>query len=71
MAQTLALENASLRHAVTLERLKAGEAEQFQSFLRELDRRLREILTRDGLTAFQRQRTEAMLASLKQQGYYS
>lgn len=64
MAQTLALEDATLRHAVVLERLKAGEAEQFQSFLRELDRRLREILTRDGLSAFQRGRTEAMLAEV-------
>ena len=57
----LALEDAVLRNAVVLERLKAGEAETFVSFLREIDRRLREILTRDGLTAFQRDRAEAML----------
>lgn len=64
MAQNLALEDATLRHAVMLERLKAGEAESFTEFLREIDRNLREILTRDGLTAFQRQRTEAMLAEV-------
>lgn len=60
----LALEDATLRRAVLLERLKAGEAEAFAPFLREIDRRLREILTRGGLTTFQRERAEAMLAEV-------
>lgn len=57
----LALANATTRHAVYLERLKAGEVRKFAPFLREIDRRLREALTRDGLTAFARERLESML----------
>jgi SPP1 gp7 family putative phage head morphogenesis protein len=60
----LALADASTRHAVYLERLKAGEARRFAPFLREIDRRLREVLTRGGLTTFQRDRLEAMLAEV-------
>jgi len=65
MAASLALEDATLRQAVLLESLKSGEAEKFLPFLRELDRRLRETLTRQGLTAFQRDRTTAMLAEVE------
>lgn len=61
---TPALSDDITRHAVYIERLKAGEVRKFSAFLRELDRRLREALTRGGLTDFQRQRTEAMLAEV-------
>lgn len=60
MAQP-ALADDLTRHAVYLERLKAGEVRRFAPFLQGIDRRLREVLTRGGLTAFQRERTEAML----------
>lgn len=59
-----ALAESSIRHAVFLERLKSGEVRKFDAFLREMDRRLREVLTRDGLGAFERTRTEQMLAEV-------
>lgn len=59
-----ALQDPTLRHAVLVERLKTGEARKFDKFLREIDRELRERLTRDGITAFQRDRLEAMLAEI-------
>src|SRR5574343_62362 len=59
-----ALAEPSIRHAVMLERLKAGEVRKFDAFLLGLDRRLREVLSRDGLGAFERQRTAAMLAEV-------
>lgn len=63
MAQP-ALADATIRHAVLIERLKSGEVAKFDKFLREIDRNLRERLTRDGITAFQRNRLEAMLAEI-------
>lgn len=62
----LALEDATLRQAVMLERLKSGEAATFATFLRELDRRLREALTRDGLTTFEAARLASMLREVEQ-----
>lgn len=59
-----ALADSSTRHAVFLERLKAGEVRKFDAFLRELDRSLRERLTRDGLGAVERARVERMLAEV-------
>lgn len=63
MAQ-LALADDLTRHAVYLERLKVGEIRKFAPFLREIDRRLRDVLTRGGLTAFQQARAQAMLAEV-------
>ncbi|NLA68310.1 MAG: minor capsid protein [Gammaproteobacteria bacterium] len=57
----LAFADDTTRHAVYLERLKEGEARKFAAFLRELDRRIRESLTRGGLTTFQRDRLQATL----------
>ncbi len=59
-----ALAEPLTRHAVMVERLKSGEVAKFAPFLREIDRRIRETLTRDGLTQFQRGRLEAMLAEI-------
>lgn len=59
-----ALADATIRHAALLERLKSGEVRKFAPFLREIDRSLRERLTRGGITAFQRDRLEAMLAEI-------
>lgn len=56
-----ALADATTRHSVFLERLKAGEVRKFDTFLRDLDRRLREALSRDGLGEVERARVEAML----------
>jgi len=59
-----ALSDASLRHAVLVERLSSGEVRKFTPFLREIDKALRERLTRDGLTEFARDRLESMLAEV-------
>jgi SPP1 gp7 family putative phage head morphogenesis protein len=56
-----ALQNPIMRHAVLVERLKSGEVAKFTPFLREIDKAIRERLTRDGLTVFQRGRLETML----------
>ncbi|KAF1711069.1 phage head morphogenesis protein [Pseudoxanthomonas kalamensis DSM 18571] len=62
MAQAnLAFADDLTRHAVYIERLKSGQVRKFAPFLREIDRRLREILTRGGLTAIEHARMEAML----------
>lgn len=59
-----ALAEATTRHAVFLERLKSGEVRKFDAFLREIDRQLREVLTREGLGQVQRARAERMLAEV-------
>jgi SPP1 gp7 family putative phage head morphogenesis protein len=59
-----ALADAATRHAVFVERLKAGQARRFAPFLREIDAALRGILARSGLTSFQRERLSAMLAEV-------
>lgn len=58
------LADATLRHAVHVEGFKAHEAETFAPFLREIDRTIRERLTRDDLTAFTRERLEALLVEV-------
>lgn len=63
MAQP-ALAESTIRHAVLVERLKAGEARKFEAFLREIDRNLREQLTRGELTTYKRRRLEALLAEI-------
>lgn len=59
-----ALAESTIRHAVLVERLKAGEARKFEAFLREIDRNLREQLTRGELTTYKRRRLEALLAEI-------
>lgn len=56
-----ALLDATIRHAVFLERLKAGEVEKFAPFLKEIDRSLRERLNRGDLTAYTIQRLNRLL----------
>lgn len=55
------LADATLRHAVHVEGLKAGQVRKFAPFLREIDRNIREQLTRDDLTTFKRERLEVLL----------
>lgn len=59
-----ALQDATLRHGVLVERYKSGQVKEFTAFLREMDRDLRERLTRGGISGFQRERLEAMLAEI-------
>ncbi|WP_122663512.1 minor capsid protein [Pseudomonas viridiflava] len=61
MAANQALLDATIRHAVFLERLKAGEVKKFTPFLKEIDRSLRERLTKSDLTSFTRKRLESLL----------
>jgi len=55
----------STRHAVYLERLKSGEANQFASFLKEIDRSIRLRLSGEDLTAFSRTRLNKLLSSVE------
>ncbi|MDB5995254.1 MAG: head morphosis protein [Pseudomonas sp.] len=61
MAASLALYNATLRHAVFLEQLKAGEVKKFAPFLKDIDRSLREQLTKSDLTEYNLKRLTALL----------
>ncbi|MBC3948345.1 minor capsid protein [Pseudomonas folii] len=61
MAANQAILDATIRHAVFLERLKAGEVKKFAPFLKEIDRSLRERLTKSDLTGFTRKRLEKLL----------
>lgn len=64
MAQSPALIEATTRHSVFLEKLKTHEAGKFEPFLRDLDRMLRERLSRSELTELSRQRLEKLLADV-------
>lgn len=61
-----ALYDATVRHAVYVERLKTGEVNQWAVFLKRIDRDLRERLTRDDITAFSRTRLEKLLVEIDQ-----
>jgi SPP1 gp7 family putative phage head morphogenesis protein len=61
MTSSQAMLDATLRHAVLLEQLKAGEAAKFAPFLKELDRSIRERLTQADLTEFNTRRLNALL----------
>ena len=61
MAANQAILDATIRHAVFLERLKAGEVKKFAPFLKEIDRSLRGRLTKSDLTGFSRKRLEKLL----------
>jgi len=52
------------RHSVLLERLKAGQTKKLDAFLREQDRAIRAILTRDGIGEYRRERLENLLAEI-------
>lgn len=76
MATAERLIEAATRNSVLLERLKTGEVQKIDPFLRRIDRDLRERLSRDALTAYSRQRLETMLATIdamiaKVQGEFS
>lgn len=58
------LTDQSIRLQVLLERVKAGENRRLDSFLREMDKLLRERLTRASLTANQRERVEALVVEI-------
>ncbi|WP_397448138.1 minor capsid protein [Pseudomonas sp. NA-150] len=64
MAANQAILDATIRHAVFLEKLKSGEVQKFAPFLKEIDRTLRERLTRTDLTDFTTKRLEALLSDV-------
>ncbi|MFK7607907.1 MULTISPECIES: minor capsid protein [unclassified Pseudomonas] len=61
MAVNQAILDATIRHAVFLEKLKAGEVGKFAPFLKEIDRSIRERLTQSDLTEYNVKRLEALL----------
>ena len=61
MAANQAILDATIRHAVFLEKLKAGEVGKFAPFLKEIDRSIRERLTQSDLTEYNVKRLEALL----------
>lgn len=64
MATAPVLIEATIRHQVMLEQLKSGEAEKITKYLQEIDKVLRDRLTRDDLTGWGRDRLEKMLAEV-------
>ena len=61
MAANQAVLDATIRHAVFLEKLKAGEVGKFAPFLKEIDRSIRDRLTQSDLTEYNTKRLEALL----------
>jgi SPP1 gp7 family putative phage head morphogenesis protein len=61
MAANQAILDATIRHAVFLEQLKSGEVAKFGPFLKEIDRSIRERLTRADLTDYTVARLERLL----------
>ncbi|MDO3651428.1 hypothetical protein, partial [Nocardia mangyaensis] len=64
MAANQAILDATIRHAVFLEQLKSGEVVKFGPFLKEIDRSIRERLTRADLTAYTIVRLERLLSQV-------
>ncbi len=64
MATAELLIQSATRNAVMLERLKSGEVEKIDPFLRRIDKDLRDRLSRDTLTDYSRARLEQMLKSI-------
>jgi SPP1 gp7 family putative phage head morphogenesis protein len=64
MAVNQALFDATVRHAVFLEQLKAGEVSKFGPFLKEIDRTIRNQLTQADLTDYNQRRLERLLAEV-------
>ncbi|KQB53775.1 phage head morphogenesis protein [Pseudomonas endophytica] len=61
MAASQLILDATIRHAVFLEKLKAGEVGKFGPFLKEIDRSIRERLTQSDLSEYNVKRLEALL----------
>jgi SPP1 gp7 family putative phage head morphogenesis protein len=64
MAGSEALIESTTRHQVYLERLKSGEAKKFATFLKRIDKSIRDRLTSVDLTEFGRGRLERLLKSV-------
>lgn len=64
MAANQALLDVTIRHAVFLERLKAGEVAKFAPFLKQIDRSLRERLNKAPLTDYNTKRLTKMLSDV-------
>jgi len=64
MAVNQAILDATIRHAVFLEQLKSGEVAKFGPFLKEIDRSIRERLTRADLTDYTVARLERLLSEV-------
>ena len=64
MAANQAILDATIRHAVFLEQLKSGEVKKFAPFLKEIDRSIRERLTRTDLTDYTVARLERLLSEV-------
>ena len=64
MAANQALLDATIRHAVFLERLKAGEVAKFAPFLKQIDRSLRERLNNSPLTDYNTKRLTKLLSGV-------
>jgi len=64
MAANQAILDATIRHAVFLEQLKSGEVAKFAPFLKEIDRSIRERLTRADLTDYTVARLERLLSEV-------
>lgn len=64
MAANQAVLDATIRHAVFLEQLKSGEVAKFAPFLKEIDRSIRERLTRADLTDYTVARLERLLSEV-------
>jgi SPP1 gp7 family putative phage head morphogenesis protein len=76
MATAPLLIEAATRNSVLIERLKSGEVQKIDPFLKRIDKDIRDKLSRDSLTSYSRQRLETMLATIdamlvKIQGEYS
>ena len=61
MAANRAILDATIRHSVFLERLKSNEVTKFAPFLKEIDRSLRDRLTKADLTSYNTQRLKRLL----------
>lgn len=64
MAANQAILDATIRHAVLLEKLKSGEVAKFAPFLKQIDAALRDRLTRTDLTNFTAKRLETLLSDI-------
>jgi SPP1 gp7 family putative phage head morphogenesis protein len=64
MEANQAILDATVRHAVFLEKLKAGEVGKFAPFLKEIDRSIRDRLTRSDLSEYNVRRLEALLKEI-------
>lgn len=65
MALSQQLIEQTTRHQLYIERLKAGEVNQFTAFLQQMDQELRERLASKVLTEFSRARLEQLLAQIE------